>query len=269
MCGVPMRIVLALLLSSPLTAVHADFDLWRTDEQRAQSAFEAGKFAEAAKGFSDPQRKAAALFRAGQFREAAELYSELARNGEMLPSDAYYNQGTALAKAGDYQAALGPLELAKELDSDNQRARANAEWVRQRLQEQQQPSQQGDDGEQGESGDQNDQSDQRDGETDGGKQDGAGQDAANQDAEQSPESDTDQSDAQSAGTQANDEADEAEAGGAASAQSTNGEPVSESEQATEAWLRQIPDDPARLLRQKMLLKHQREYSRVGDDPQPW
>lgn len=45
--------------------------------------------------------------------------------------------------------------------------------------------------------------------------------------------------------------------------------ISEENQATEQWLRRIPDDPSQLLRNKIKLNHLLEHPDVGDTPEPW
>ena len=47
------------------------------------------------------------------------------------------------------------------------------------------------------------------------------------------------------------------------------EPLTESEQATEQWLRRIPDDPAGLLRRKLEQSHRIEYPEVRNAQEPW
>jgi len=47
------------------------------------------------------------------------------------------------------------------------------------------------------------------------------------------------------------------------------EPLTESQQATEQWLRQIPDDPSGLLRRKLQQSHRNDYPSVQDLREPW
>lgn len=47
------------------------------------------------------------------------------------------------------------------------------------------------------------------------------------------------------------------------------QPISESEQATEQWIRRIPDDPSQLLRNKIKLNHMIQHESVKDMPEPW
>ena len=46
-------------------------------------------------------------------------------------------------------------------------------------------------------------------------------------------------------------------------------PMSEDDQATEQWLRQIPDDPAGLLRRKLEQSHRNEFPEVRDAKRAW
>jgi len=45
--------------------------------------------------------------------------------------------------------------------------------------------------------------------------------------------------------------------------------LTEQEQATEQWLRQIPDDPAGLLQRKLQNRHMTDYPEVRDSAKPW
>ncbi len=47
------------------------------------------------------------------------------------------------------------------------------------------------------------------------------------------------------------------------------ETLSEDQQATEQWLRLIPDDPSQLLRNKIKLNHMLEHAQVRDTKEPW
>ena len=66
----------------------------------------------------------------------------------------------------------------------------------------------------------------------------------------------------------NAEAEEDEEPSGSAAQESN-LPLTEQQQATEQWLRQIPDDPAGLLRNKLLQSHQLEYPGVQSSEERW
>lgn len=264
---------LLLIVAAPAQAEWRD--LWRTPDQQAQQAFDDGDHAAAAKQFSQPLRRGAAYYRDGQYDKAVEAYGEALARGGSGDAELLYNRGTALARAGDLEAALGALELAAELDPSDEDVSHNRDWVRRQLQRQSpqdSPSEgeQGDgDQQQGESGEPQSADDRAGGEK--GKQAGEQSDSASgspSDAEQSDADESDDSAPADAEPSDGEDADTEQSAEATAAQPDDS-PLSESEQATRAWLRQIPDDPSLLLREKMKRMHQREYSRVGDDQQPW
>ena len=71
--------------------------------------------------FDDPARQGAALAAAGRWREAAAAFSRDPRQ--------IYNRATALARAGDYFAALDLYDALLEADPDHVDARFNRELV--------------------------------------------------------------------------------------------------------------------------------------------
>ena len=118
-------------------------DLWQTRDQRAQQAFAEGDHATASELFDNPDWRASALYRQGQYQQAAELF------GQQQTASGYYNQGNALAKAGELEKAVQAYDSALDLQPELADAKANRQLVKQLLeQQQQQPdqenSQQGD-----------------------------------------------------------------------------------------------------------------------------
>ena len=98
------------------------------------------------------------------------------------------------------------------------------------------------------------------------------QTATEQSADSEPDGQQGQSEteqAQQSGAE-QEQAEPAEAGDAnRTAESARREPISESEQATEQWMRRIPDDPSQLLRNKIKLNHMIQHENVTDLPEPW
>lgn len=135
------RGVLAVLLIPLLWQPEASLaSPWQTDDQRAAELF-ADQPGEAAKLFEDPMWRGAAHYRAGEFDAAAKAFAEADS------SDAHYNRGNALAKAGQLEQALNAYQQALELNPEHRDASGNKSLIEQLLQEQeQQPQQQqGDD----------------------------------------------------------------------------------------------------------------------------
>ena len=83
--------------------------LWLTPDQQARRHFEAGRFGEAAKRFTEPMWKGAALYRDGQFEEAAAAFALVDT------AEAHFNQGNAWLFHGKYPRAVECYERALEL----------------------------------------------------------------------------------------------------------------------------------------------------------
>ncbi|MDD8059262.1 vWA domain-containing protein [Shewanella metallivivens] len=158
----PLFLLGALMGLNAVTSqpAHASLwqDLWQTQDQQAQSAFEQGDFTQAADKFKDPLWQASAHYKAGDYQQALEGFEQdNSANG-------LYNQGNALMQLNDYQAAIKRYQQALELQSPFTEAQKNLELAKQLLEQQQQSEQssnqdQSGDGEQ--SNDPNSNSDQK------------------------------------------------------------------------------------------------------------
>ncbi len=127
---------LPLLLVLPQPSYAFEFnDLWLRPDQQGQRLLEANKPAEAAQRFSDPQWQAQALYQAGDYNAAAERFAQ------GYSAVDHYNRGTALAKAGELEAALDAYDQALERQPQMPEALANKALVEQALQQRQQQEQ--------------------------------------------------------------------------------------------------------------------------------
>ena len=128
---------LPLLLVLPRPSYAFEFnDLWLRPDQQGQRLLEAQKPAEAAQHFTDPQWQAQALYQAGDYNAAAERFAQGYSAAD------HYNRGTALAKAGELEAALDAYDQALERQPQMPAALANKALVEQALQQRQQQKQQ-------------------------------------------------------------------------------------------------------------------------------
>ena len=128
---------LPLLLVLPQPSYAFEFnDLWLRPDQQGQRLLEAQKPAEAAQHFTDPQWQAQALYQAGDYNAAAERFAQGYSAAD------HYNRGTALAKAGELEAALDAYDQALERQPQMPAALANKALVEQALQQRQQQKQQ-------------------------------------------------------------------------------------------------------------------------------
>lgn len=249
----------AALLIGPPPAYAFDFaDLWWRADQQGQQLLDAGRPAEAARRFADPQRRGLALYQAGDYAGAAAAFAE----GDDAAAD--YNRGNALAKGGDLEGALAAYDRALQRAPQLAVAQRNRELVLQLLQQHEE---------------------ERDASAAAAEAEAAADDTAPPAqpatrAAQGSQGSQGQPAAQPAGdgpgaeqpAQTARSASRFGSGGAREelldnladvrqeSATRNPEPPAaqgEQRQALEQWLRQIPDDPAELLRRKFWYEQQR------------
>ncbi|UTW09970.1 VWA domain-containing protein [Pseudomonas benzenivorans] len=229
-----------MLLSLPQPGFAASLDdLWLRPDQQGQRLLEAQRPGEAAKHFEDPQWQGLALYQAGDYAAAAERFAE----GDSAA--AHYNRGNALAHSNELEAAIEAYSQALELQPDLLQAQKNKALVEQLLQQPprqapaEQPSSEPQQANQAPS--EQPQNSTPDQDSDSPPPGQPGQD------EQPPQPGEGETPTpEEPGQQADGEEQLAAA-----------EPLDgERRQALEQWLRQIPDDPAELLRRKFWYQQQ-------------
>jgi Ca-activated chloride channel family protein len=231
----PMLLVpgaLLLTVAPPLAHAGIWSDLWERRDQQAFEAIQEGEPEMAAALFEDPDWQAAALYRSGDYPAAAAGFSGRS------DVTGVYNLGNALARLGEYGAAIGAYETVLAEDPDHDDATFNKALVEKLLEQQQSDQQQSDSQqEQGQSNPEDDSQSQGEGsaQQEQNDQQPGQQDQQEQDADQQPTeneqtaSDDGQPEAQEQETQASRD---------------------ERQDAMEQWLRRVPDDPGGLLRRK-------------------
>ncbi len=270
-----------LLLGFGLHAPRSDAswwdDLWQTRNQQARQLFNEKKNAQAAELFTDPQWRAAAQYRDGQFNPAASGF------GEQRDADSLFNQANALAYAQRYNEAEHAFESALKHNPTHNKAKENLAALREFLkkadqqkkrddqnknaQNQQQGKQQNPP--QSNNENQADQSSANNGQKEGQQQ------ASPRNANQSP--DQTGQDASSPEQRAQQDADNALSENdkkISDKKDRDNKNVQDSDEQSkppeldpqvQAMLRQLPDDPAGLLRRRMKL----ELLRRGQtEPEP-
>ncbi|MBI1395741.1 MAG: tetratricopeptide repeat protein [Betaproteobacteria bacterium] len=277
------------LLAPPAHAADWWSRLWQNADQRGERLLRDGDAAAAAQTFADPRRRAYADLRAGHFAAAASGF------GRFDDSDAHYNRGNALARAGRLKDALAAYDAALARDPGNRDARHNRELVKRALQRQQPPdsrhSPPGADGQSdGSRHDRPGQNRDRGGNTSGkpgqsapsggnaraGKEPPkAGEGGANgigSESTPTPPARTAAGSAGDSGHARNDARAQAGKPAADTLEAPRGQPgagspatpPTEKQLAEDQWLRRIPDDPGGLLRRKFMIEHlMREQ---GDTP---
>jgi Ca-activated chloride channel family protein len=255
------------LMPLPETAQALDWkNLWLRRDQQAEALFNQGEYEAAAELFENPAWKGSALYRTEDYQAAAEAL-EQARDLENI-----YNKGNALARLGRYEEALAMYEKVLEQNPDHEDAGFNKALLERELEQQQQQQQQpGSDQEQQHGNDQaeQDNSQQQAGDqqqSGNGQQDESAseQQAGARDQQQQAEQDPQQD---AAGRQHDPQQQEhGEDPWSEQQQMAGSDELTpdEQQQATEQWLRRIPDDPGGLLRRKFRY----QYQQRADEPAP-
>ncbi|WP_323844047.1 VWA domain-containing protein [Microbulbifer magnicolonia] len=246
----------ALLLLPPQQSQAFEWqDLWQREDQQAEQLLQQGEAAQAAETFKDPQWRGTANYRAGNYPAAEKDFSV---GGD---AEALYNLGNSLTQQGLYNEAIATYDEALERqpqfpDAEHNReiAKKLRDLQKQQQQQQSQQDQQQSGQQQQQSGDsqqqsqdQQQQQSQQDAgsqqQSDAGDQQPSEQQAQNGD-QQEKEQDQQQPDRPQQGEDQRQQGEQQQAG----AEDSPLDP--ETQQALDQWLRQIPDDPAGLMREK-------------------
>jgi Ca-activated chloride channel family protein len=282
-----LLLAVVLVLPVPREGMAAGLDtLWLNRDQQAQQALQQGESKRAAELFADPAWRAAARYKSGDYQQAAD---ELAG---IEGAEASYNRGNALAQMGKLEEALKAYEEALQRQPGMADAAFNRDRVTEWLKEAEQQGEPGESGENGENGEsskeQGESQEQQEGSGSepsqsseekgdstpseaGGEQQQQGEEPASPAEEKSAEE-------QAAGQQLADklaeegEAERPEEHTAAMPSETTPTPNPEErelQQATEQWLRRIPDDPSGLWRRKFLYQYKNQQQPTGEEERPW
>ena len=257
--GALLLVPLCLLLVPPQADAFDWVGWWRNDDQRALEQYRGEQYRDAAELFREPNWRGGAQYRAGDYAAALESWQQ--RDDAI----AAYNRGNALAALGRYEEAIETYDELLRHDPTHADARHNKQqiedWLQRQRQQQQQAGQQPGDGEQ--------QAGQ--GQSSSAPNAAQAQTEADGESQAQPGEESGRNEPQAtAGANAEQEAaaGAADAGEEQSAGALADLDRQMSEQATEQWLRKIPDDPGGLLRRKFLYQY-RERGGVSTEAEPW
>jgi len=124
-------IVLAVMLQPHPVHASTWSDLWARPDQQAYRALQHGDAKTAAKLFKDPHWRSIAQYRAGNYAAAAKGF------GHEHTPDALYNQGNALARAGQLESAAENYRKVLQQQPSNADAQHNLKIVEALLKPQQ------------------------------------------------------------------------------------------------------------------------------------
>lgn len=241
-------------------------DLWQTKDSQALQAYKKQDYAKAAEQFENPDWKAAAQYKAGEYDKALETLKT------SKSDQSAYNQGNALAKAGQLEDAIKAYEKALKSNPDDSDAKYNKDLVEKELKKQQQKK---DDKQQDkDNSDKNKESNPaEDQKPDSNKND---QKPEQKPSDQQPSDDKQQEDKAEQKKQedlqpqsAEQDKKPAKQDKTKEQQPANSQPSDEQQQANEQWLKRIPDDPAGLLKRKFKYQYGQRGRQESGDAGAW
>ena len=257
-------------------------DLWLRPDQQATELFHQGETDYASKLFEDNEWKATAAYRSGDYEKAAEQFAKKDN------TRANFNRGNALAFAGRLQAAIDSYEKVLSVNPQHKDAKFNKKLVEDLLKKQnksqQNNQQQGQQKNQQDQSSESTESQQKSGteqdknksaeKKDSGEQqhdEEQGKNNQNGKEDQNEGSKKDQNNNQGeVDKNENKSSDSPEQKNIASNSNPDLSPEDRSkQQKLEQWLRKIPDDPGRLLRNKMKREYQRRDKKQIESKQYW
>ena len=264
-----------IVLPQPQSAIALEWnDLWFTADQQGQKSLNKGEPKQAAEQFENPSWKAAAEYKAGDYQKALEDFSQ-------EPTiEGLYNKANALVKLKKLPEAIKAYEDVLKQDKDHEDAKYNLDLLK-KAQEQQKQKQQGQQ--------QENKNQQQDSQQKNSDQQQQGKSEEKQDSDQQkPSENNDEKTGKDAPNSQDEKAEEAEKkaldewkkqqeeknkkkedeGNAEQESKELSEQQREQKQATEQWLRRIPDDPSGLWRRKFKYQYGRR-NQQGSVGKPW
>ncbi|MEL0180145.1 MAG: VWA domain-containing protein [Deltaproteobacteria bacterium] len=266
-------------------------DLWKNKDQQGQQYFIEGLHSEAAQVFENPEWKGLSYFRSGNLENALEEWKEIDSPRSL------FNQGNALAKLGKLDQAIDRYDQVLEREPEHSDARFNRDLLKKLLEEQEKQKQQNQEKDGSGEDQQKTENQQSESRTERSEESPSsaesGSDSKNQNMENSEQTEQAQkSDSQNKEiSEAQSDKQEQENTNETSVAEENNQQedqdskeqqafikprsVSEltednpQEQELRQWLQKIPDDPSRLLRNKMYRAHQRNKQIMKTEKESW
>jgi Ca-activated chloride channel family protein len=256
-----------LVLFMPKAEAFEWSDLWQTQQQKAQAAYQQGDYSSAWQNFEDPLWKGNAAYKSEDYAAAEQSYRQLDT------ADSLYNLGNSLAQQKKYQDAIEAYQQALAKNPQLDKAQQNIDAVKKALEQQQQQEQQqkgegeqkdqqqgNPSGEQGEGTESKEQAEQQSSQQSSEQQsDQQNNDAASQ-KDQPPgqtEQQQKQQEQQQAAEQTQEDKDTKETQQQKAISEAWPNANAEQSQQLDNLLRKVQDDPSLLLRRKMAIEYQK------------
>jgi Ca-activated chloride channel family protein len=280
--GIVTLVFIGILLPAYSPEVRADWwqGMWKTPDQQAMRAYDKNEYEQAANIFDDDLWQGTAHYKNEDYQAALESFAQVEPTDKSY-IDATYNAGNALAHLGETDQAIAAYNKVLEQLPEHEEALANKtllEKLKER-QEQEQQEQEQQQQQQQQQDQSNEQSEEKENdEQDGQKGDQEQEGEQSQDPKQGENSEQSESESQDSEQQTQAEQEQQKAEQQQADQTEAEKQKSEQEQQSQALqqveedltdeqreqmqrmqnlLNRVPDDPAFLLKRKMLIESQR------------
>ena len=274
-----LALFICVLVQTPEIAVAFEWDdLWLNKNQQAMRALDNKQAELASDLFNNKEWKAAANYRKGDFATVTELLNE------QKDTRSIYNRANALAKQSLYEDAIAAYDEVLKSEPKHEDAIFNRDLIKKELEKQQQQESDSDQKseqkqkENSESKEKKAEEDKKESEQQDNSKEKESSQQQQDDSEQQQDGKKRKSDQEQKSEQKKKEQQEKESiekeeelqsQKSKQKEKELNEKEQEQEQATEQWLRRIPDDPAGLLRRKFEYQYKQQKRRSSNNEKYW
>ena len=274
-----LALFICVLVQTPEIAVAFEWDdLWLNKNQQAMRALDNKQAELASDLFNNKEWKAAANYRKGDFATVTELLNE------QKDTRSIYNRANALAKQSLYEDAIAAYDEVLKSEPKHEDAIFNRDLIKKELEKQQQQESDSDQKseqkqkENSESKEKKAEEDKKESEQQDNSKEKESSQQQQDDSEQQQDGKKRKSDQEQKSEQKKKEQQEKESiekeeelqsQKSKQKEKELKEKEQEQEQATEQWLRRIPDDPAGLLRRKFEYQYKQQKRRSSNNEKYW
>ncbi len=261
--------MLLFTITLPLSSPEVKASIWKNSQQNAFQAYTEQDFATAAELYEKPMAKGSALYKNKQYQQALQQFTQAAID-QPGNAAAFYNQGNAYAQLQQFEQAIQAYQQALTINPDFTAARENKKLLedlkqqKQQQQSQQQQNQQQQNQQQQSEQQQNQQqqnqqqqSQQQQSQQQQNQQQQNQQQQNQQQQSQQQQSQLQQSQQQQSQQQQSQQQQSQQQQNEQQATREQAEQSNQELEELPAWLKNMPDDPSLLLRNKMRLEYQK------------
>jgi len=253
---------LLLTITIPFTSPNVEASIWKNNQQNAFQAYQDKDYQRAAQLYDDPLAKGSALYQSKQYQQALDAFTEATIDNPTSAS-AFYNQGNSYAQLQQFDKAIEAYQQALNIDAQFKQAKENKQLLetlkKQQEQQQQSEQQQSEQQQSEQQQSEQQQSEQQQSEQQQSEQQQSEQQQSEQQQNEQQQSEQQQSEQQQSEQQQSEQqqSEQQQKTEQQLAEIEEAEQVNQELEDLPNWLKNIPDDPSLLLRNKMRLEYQK------------